>query len=413
MTEYDYTLKVMLLGEESSKTALILRYLSGYFLEDLKLTIGVDFYSKTVNFEEEKVKMQFWDFGGEERFRFLLSQYCKGADGALFLYDITNRNTLNNLSEWTKILRENAGDIPIVLAGNKLDLEEIRNISYDEGFQVSKDNNLKGFMEVSAKSGENVEKLFNLLLRLMIQTYTPKIRQGLVKPERTSGLEFKVNKYLELKLKNAKTNIYVGGKLFNQCKFLLLNISKDRARDYDEIESIDEAAEELDSSMEQGRLKRHFLSPDTEFWGHCSNLQAWYENNYDTRMLHRNLAFTLLKALVEVGDSLAKKVFKEEIMLRLKSGYPSVVLHLINQDYLKYLSKGELNTILENPDFIRNLSKWAKHLKHIPKWLGEKIKAKLKDLKCPYCDIKIRNALIQKLLAGKSIKCEYCYSNVI
>ena len=275
MTDYDYTLKVMLLGEESSqKTALTHQYVSGYFAEDLKLTIGVDFYSKTVNFEEQKVKMQIWDFGGEERFRFLLSQYCRGADGAIFLYDITNRNTLNHLSDWIQIMRENAGDIPIVLAGNKLDLEESRNISYDEGLQVSRDSNLSGFLEVSGKTGENVEELFNLVLHSMIQTYTSRIRQGLIKPERINGLEFRVNEYLDLKLRNAKTNIYVGGKLINQCKYLLLNIPSDKIRDYDEIESIDEAAEMLDSSMERGRSNVHYISPDTEFWGHCSNLQA-------------------------------------------------------------------------------------------------------------------------------------------
>jgi len=411
--DYDYTFKIMVLGEESSqKTALINKYFTGFFIKDLKLTIGIDFYSKIVNFEEEKVKMQIWDFGGEERFRFLLSQYCKGSNGAIFLYDITNRNTLNHLSDWSQIMRENAGDIPIVLAGNKLDLEESRNISYDEGLQVSKDSKFSGFLEVSGKTGENIEALFNLVLHSMFQPHTSKIRQGLIKPERISGLEFKVNKHLELKLKSAKTNIYVGGKLFNQCKFLLLNIPNDRIRDYDEIESIDEAAEELDSSMEPGRLKKHYLSPDTEFWGHCSNLQAWYENDYDTRILHRNLAFTLLKALVEVGDSLARKVFKEEIALRLESGYPSVVIYLINQGYLKYLNSKEMNFILENPKFIGNLSKWFNNFKNIPKWFSDKIKARLKNLKCHYCSTKIQESLIQRFLQGQLIRCEYCYTSI-
>ena len=414
MSEYAYDLKLMILGEESSKkTSLIRRYSTGNFEKDIKMTIGADFSVKNIDIDGREITLRIWDLAGEDRFRVLLPAFAKGADGAIFVYDITNRNTLNHLSNWIQLIKENAGDIPIILAGNKLDLEESRTISYDKGLQVSKDNKLSGFLEVSGKTGENVEELFNLVTHSMIQMYTSDIGQGIIKPERISGLEFKVNKYLELKLINTKTNIYVGGKLLNQCKFLLLNISKDRVRDYDEIESIDEAAEELDSSMETGRLKKHYLSPDTEFWGHCSNLQAWYENNYDTRMLHRNLAFTLLKALVEVGDSLAKKVFKEEIALRLESGYPSVVLHLINQGYLKYLSKSELNTIFENPDFIRNLSKWTKHLIHVPKWLLEKINAKLKDLKCSYCGIKIKKALIQKFLAGKSIKCEYCYSNRI
>jgi len=95
MSDYDYTLKIMGLGDDSSqRNALIIQYIAGVFREDLKFTIGVDFYSKTVNFEGKKVKLQLWDFGGEERFRFLLSQYCKGANGAFFLYDITNARSI-------------------------------------------------------------------------------------------------------------------------------------------------------------------------------------------------------------------------------------------------------------------------------------------------------------------------------
>ncbi|MCK4687213.1 MAG: GTP-binding protein, partial [Candidatus Lokiarchaeota archaeon] len=115
MTDYDFTYKILMLGDASvGKTSLTIRYISGFFLEDLKLTIGVDFYSKTTNFKDKKVKLQIWDFGGEERFRFLLHQYCKGANGAFFLYDITNSTTLDHLPDWTSIIREHAGDIPIM-----------------------------------------------------------------------------------------------------------------------------------------------------------------------------------------------------------------------------------------------------------------------------------------------------------
>jgi len=172
MTDYDYKFKIMFIGEESSnKTSLINQYISGLFREDLKLTIGVDFYSKTVIFEGKKVKIQVWDFGGEGRFKFLLSQYCKGADGAVCLYNITNRKTLNHLPDWIQTIREITGDIPIILAGTNLDLEEPRNISYDEGLQVSRDYNLNGFMEVSSKLGEGVEELFNMILHSLLQAY--------------------------------------------------------------------------------------------------------------------------------------------------------------------------------------------------------------------------------------------------
>ncbi|MBD3343073.1 MAG: GTP-binding protein [Candidatus Lokiarchaeota archaeon] len=170
MADYDYTFKVMMLGDASvGKTSLTLRYISGFFLKDLKLTIGVDFYSKTINFQDKKVKLQIWDFGGEERFRFLLSQYCKGANGAFFLYDITNSITLDHLPDWTQIIREHAGDIPIMLIGSKCDLEEFRSVSREEGNLAAKKYNLASFIELSSKTGENVEKAFELMTEILIE----------------------------------------------------------------------------------------------------------------------------------------------------------------------------------------------------------------------------------------------------
>ena len=169
MASYDATIKIMLLGDESvEKTSLTIRYISGFFLDDLKLTIGVDFYSKTINIDNKKIKVQIWDFGGEERFRFLLHQYCKGANGAFFLYDITNRLSLDHLPDWTQIIREHAGDIPIILLGAKAHLKEFRSVSKDEGILAAKKYNLSGFLEVSSKTGQNVEKAFEALTRLVL-----------------------------------------------------------------------------------------------------------------------------------------------------------------------------------------------------------------------------------------------------
>ncbi|MHA1987151.1 MAG: Rab family GTPase [Promethearchaeota archaeon] len=172
MTDYDYTFKLMMLGDASvGKTSLTLRYISGYFMEDLKLTIGVDFYSKTTLFNEKKVKLQMWDFGGEERFRFLLSQYCKGANGAFFLYDITNVRSIDHLPDWTQIVRENAGDIPIMLIGSKKDLDEFRTISREDGILAARKYNLTSFIELSSKTGENVERAFKEMTNTLFEEY--------------------------------------------------------------------------------------------------------------------------------------------------------------------------------------------------------------------------------------------------
>jgi len=164
---------------------------------------------------------------------------------------------------------------------------------------------------------------------------------------RNNVREFKINDFLSLKLQNNRTNIYVKNRIFTQCMYLLLNIPVDRIRDYDIIDSIDEAAEVLDRSLE-GSRSQHLITPEEEFVGHCSNIQVWAENDYDTRILHRNLAFPLLKRLSDVGDPLAKKKFKEEIALRYSSGHSTVIMFLSQNGYLKYLSSEELECLLDD-----------------------------------------------------------------
>ena len=148
--------------------------------------------------------------------------------------------------------------------------------------------------------------------------------------------EFRINDHLSLKLDEGKTIIYMDNERFSQCKYLLLNIHIDKISTFDEIQSIDEASVNfnkfLDTSQD-GTISPIEIPPEVEFWGHCSNLQVWVENRYDTRLLHRNLAFPLLNKLAEVGDSLAKVVFKEEIIKRFSSGERTVMQFLMSKRY--------------------------------------------------------------------------------
>jgi Ras-related protein Rab-43 len=167
--EYSYTFKVLMLGDASvGKTSLTIRYVSGNFVEDLRLTIGVDFYSKTINYKGHRIKLQIWDFGGEERFRFLLPQYCKGANGAFFLYDITNPASLSHLPDWSYIVREASGNIPIMLVGSKLDLKEYRTVPRDQGINAARRYNMASFVELSSKTGQNVERAFQVMSEILL-----------------------------------------------------------------------------------------------------------------------------------------------------------------------------------------------------------------------------------------------------
>jgi len=173
--------------------------------------------------------------------------------------------------------------------------------------------------------------------------------------------QFRVNKYILLKLEGDKTNIYVNGELFSQCKYLLVNKTLNELKKINDFESVDQLAESLNHSMEESLVK---IPPEVEFWGHCSNLQIWYENNYNSRLLHRNLAFPLLKKLTKMGDSTAKRVFKEEIAKRIEMGNPQVIYYLIEEGYTKYLSREQfLFCLLEmnNAEIIYNLEKELKY----------------------------------------------------
>ena len=169
--------------------------------------------------------------------------------------------------------------------------------------------------------------------------------------------EFIINDYIALKLEDGKTNIYVLGELFIQCKYLLMNIPIQDIERYDEINSIDEAAEKLDKSLERGNPEVFTINilPEVEFWGHCSNLQVWAEQDYDTRFIHSNLAFPLLKKLTEVGDLKARKIFKNEIGKRFEIGPDSVRQFLALGGYMENLSREELWSVMPNQSEVKIL----------------------------------------------------------
>lgn len=170
----DYTFKILMLGSASTgKTSLSDRFISGVFDPNIKLTVGVEFYVKTVEVinkqgENKRVKLQIWDLGGESRFRFLLPTYCLGSSGAFFLFDLTRPDTLLALDSWISIVKERNGKIPILLVGNKVDLEEYRKIPKEHGLQTTKQNDLIEYIEVSALTGENVEEVFTKITNYMM-----------------------------------------------------------------------------------------------------------------------------------------------------------------------------------------------------------------------------------------------------
>jgi len=177
----------------------------------------------------------------------------------------------------------------------------------------------------------------------------------------TPHKEFHINQFLSVHLEDGQSIIYIAGQRFIQCKHLLLDIPTTKINNFDEIDSIDEAAEKMVIFSERN-MKRAEITPEVEFWGHCSNLQTWYEHNYDTRLLHSNLAFALLGKLAEVGDPHAKKIFKSELIMRYESGTDRTREFIERSGALKYFSMEERLTLMVNTEDLIALTEFAEEI---------------------------------------------------
>ena len=170
-----YVFKVILIGSGAvGKTSLLHRFVENKFTFRYKLTIGADFLSKIIEGypkPDTTCKLQIWDIGGQDRYKFLRANFFYGANGALMVFDISRWHTFKELDDWLSDLREFAGkDIPFILIGNKLDLIEDISGEYDKESAedlAKRENSV--FISTSAKSGENVEGAFLNLTHKMIK----------------------------------------------------------------------------------------------------------------------------------------------------------------------------------------------------------------------------------------------------
>jgi small GTP-binding protein len=170
-----YTQKVVFLGDGAvGKTAIIQQYVFSLFKEEYKMTIGVEFHIKDVEIFTEKgmkrVRLQIWDFEGQERFRFLIPTYLLGANGVMLIFDLTRRVTFEQLPNWMSLIRKRLdSSVPILLMGNKVDLKDKREIKREEAIEFAKKANLSSYAETSAKININILASFETLAKQMIE----------------------------------------------------------------------------------------------------------------------------------------------------------------------------------------------------------------------------------------------------
>ncbi len=158
------------------KSSLIARFVDNTFDERTQSTLGVAFKRKLMKSEEIDAQLTIWDFGGEEKYRSLFPDYIQGSNAALLLYDITRKESLQDIVNWVQILDANAPEECVkVLIGTKRDLENDRQVQHSDAEDFIKQYHFAGeLLETSAKTGENVEKAFQMALEEILKRLVQK-----------------------------------------------------------------------------------------------------------------------------------------------------------------------------------------------------------------------------------------------
>lgn len=173
-----FLFKVVLIGEGSvGKTSTLNRFVKGNFDAKYILTIGANFLKKEVKFKKITANLMIWDMAGQKRFESIRKQFYTQTAGALLFFDLTRAESFEKMNYWLNELNENAGDVPFILIGNKVDLIEETGRTVDpkksEEFASSRGSI---YIETSAKTGENVEDAFEELVRRMAASKGIKIK---------------------------------------------------------------------------------------------------------------------------------------------------------------------------------------------------------------------------------------------
>lgn len=165
-TTKTFHFKLVLLGDSSvGKSCLVVRFAKNEFFEYQEPTIGAAFMTQSVQIPDAVVRFEIWDTAGAERYRSLAPMYYRGASAAVIVYDISNRDSFDGAQVWvSELLSVHSPDILIALAGNKSDLEQIRQVDTDIAKAYADSHNIL-FFETSAKTGHNVFELFREIAR--------------------------------------------------------------------------------------------------------------------------------------------------------------------------------------------------------------------------------------------------------
>ena len=159
-TKFDYMIRFTLLGDSKvGKTNMIIRFVDNSFCEYIPTTMGYDRKIKIIDLDKKKVKVLIWDTVGQERFLAINKSFLQNVDGIMLVYDITNLESFQHMKKWIDLVKNYNDKLPTILVGNKIDKDDERIVTEEEGNNLAKEYNLT-FFETSAFSGKHIQKAF-------------------------------------------------------------------------------------------------------------------------------------------------------------------------------------------------------------------------------------------------------------
>lgn len=169
-SDCDVVLKIIIIGNSGvGKSALLKSFMGDIFQSGYTSTIGVDFEIKPVTVEDKTVNLQIWDTAGQERFRTITTSYYRSSDAVMLVFDVTERKSYQQLEAWLEDVRGYAREgVDVLLVGNKVDLDDKRQISYTTAKEYAEANGML-YVETSAKTSANVEEAFNTLASVAVE----------------------------------------------------------------------------------------------------------------------------------------------------------------------------------------------------------------------------------------------------
>ena len=192
----DFKIKIVIIGDSGvGKTNLVKRFASNTFDGNSKATVGVEFMAKSYKINNQIFKIELWDTAGQERYKSITAVYYKGAKGALIVYDITSKNSFDNIDKWLDEIRnKSSNDIKLMIIGNKTDLKQFREVSNEQALEKARALSIP-LMETSALDSFNVKEAFNDLLKEIYKD---------MRKNKSLEIDYDTNNGIDLDTNNAK-----------------------------------------------------------------------------------------------------------------------------------------------------------------------------------------------------------------